>query len=212
MGYCWRLCCGNHRHIARGWRETHWIPRVKYRHEDWQEAYRAIDKAEDDASAAIAAIKTLSSKSIDAAHPRSAASAVSVPVLDPEVFSEFLFNLWQCVDDSHSIIFNNSPCWRVCDGTRSEVGGGCAIGVGRVHISIGWRDSEGVINSCEYPIFNWQTHSVIPVCLQQFAIVSGVTASQACRTISIISSKLILYMSCSPASSISTARMQNDFR
>ena len=55
---------------------------VKYRHEDWQEAYRAIDKAEDDASAAIAAIKTLSSKSIDATHPQSAASAVSTPPAD----------------------------------------------------------------------------------------------------------------------------------
>ena len=55
---------------------------VKYRLEDWQEAYKAIDQVEDDASAAIAAIKTLSSKSIDATHPQSAASAVSTPPAD----------------------------------------------------------------------------------------------------------------------------------
>ena len=56
--------------------------RVKYRHKDWQEAYRAKDKAEDDASAAMAAIKTLSSKSIDATHPRLAALAISTPPAD----------------------------------------------------------------------------------------------------------------------------------
>jgi len=55
---------------------------AKYRNKDWQEAYRAIDKAEDDASAAIVAIKTLSSRLIDATHPRSAALDVSTPPTD----------------------------------------------------------------------------------------------------------------------------------
>ena len=54
---------------------------VKYRHKDWQEAYRAKDKAEDDASTFMAPIKTLSSKSIDATHPRLAALAISTPPL-----------------------------------------------------------------------------------------------------------------------------------
>ena len=42
---------------------------VKYRHEDRQAAYRAIDMAEDDVSTAITAVKTLMSKVINAAHP-----------------------------------------------------------------------------------------------------------------------------------------------
>ena len=44
---------------------------VKYKYEDWQEAFKAIDHAEDDAAAAITVIKTLQSKALDASNSKS---------------------------------------------------------------------------------------------------------------------------------------------
>ena len=44
---------------------------VKYKYEDWQEAFKAIDHAEDDAAAAITVIKALQSKALDASNSKS---------------------------------------------------------------------------------------------------------------------------------------------
>jgi len=49
---------------------------VKYKYEDWQEAFKAINHTEDDAAATITVIKALQSKALDASNSKSTSFAL----------------------------------------------------------------------------------------------------------------------------------------